>query len=65
MLTRGGLVDVRIAPAPVSREQRDGAPAVVRLAIDAYTRVGRTAAGRLLLTAAGPSFIVTARAGST
>lgn len=60
-LAESGFTDVRVEPAPVSRDQRAGASALVRRAIDVYQRVGRSAAGRRLLIAVGPSFVVTAR----
>ena len=60
LLRRTPLVERRIVPTPVSDAQRAGAPAVVRLGVDAYRVVARNAAGRAALRAIGPTLLVIA-----
>ena len=54
------LRERRIVPTPVSDAQRAGAPAVVRLGVDAYRLVARNTAGRAALRAIGPTLLVIA-----
>lgn len=52
---------VRIGPPPVTEAQRQGAPPVIRAAVDAYRVMSRTVLGRAALVAIGPSLLAVAQ----